>query len=390
MQSELSKDVALTRSLDLGGDGLRVAIKECIAIKGLTTRCGSRAYADAPPADANADVVDALLDSGCAIIGTANMHELAFGVTGVNDFLGTPVNPYWRDRIPGGSSSGSAVLTASGQCDFAVGTDTGGSVRMPACCCGVYGMKPTFGRISRQGAIPAASSLDCIGPFARTAEMLTKAMSHMDRTFKPLKPNTDLHLLKIATKPSPEIAEAFDTALAPFGLKEIRLDDFDEAYGAGLTVINAEIADSFGELALLNDAIDPTVRARILQALESFSGDALAAAEAVRETLKAEVDQALETADALVLPTMPVVPPTLEEATDMRALLPLTAYVRPFNLTGHPAITMPIKTAQGLPAGIQLVGKTGEDEALCAIAEGLASHLYSEAQAQAGDSDNGQ
>lgn len=390
MQTERPADAALSRALRLGGDGPRVAIKECLAIAGLVTRCGSRAMAGDAPAGENAAVVDNLLESGCAIIGTANMHELAFGVTGINHFLGTPVNPKWSDRIPGGSSSGSAVLTAAGRCDFAVGTDTGGSVRMPACCCGVYGMKPTFGRISRKGAIPAESSLDCIGPFARSAEMLTKAMSLMDPTFKAEKPKSDFVLKRVATTADPEIAVAFEKALSAVPLEDVVLQHFDAAYGAGLTVINAEIAASFGELARENDEVDAIVRARILAAADNFSAEALAEAEAVREALRVEVDAALETADALVLPTMPVVPPTLEQSSDMRALLPLTAYVRPFNLTGHPAITMPVLTAGGLPAGIQLVGRMGGDEALCAVAEGLAGILFSETQDHAGDSNNGQ
>ncbi|MDJ0933106.1 amidase [Breoghania sp.] len=318
------------------------------------------------------------------------MHELAFGVTGVNHFLGTPLNPKWLDRIPGGSSSGSAALMASGSCDFAIGADTSGSVRMPACCCGVYGMKPTFGRISRKGAIPKESSLDCIGPFARSAEMLTRAMSLMDPTFEPLPARSEFVLKRIVTPPSPEMADAFDKALAPLQMEEIGLPSFDDAYEAGLTVINAEVAESFGDLARQSTALDETVRARILAAADTFSSDALKAAETVRSALRAEIDAAFETADALVLPTMPVVPPTLADATDMRALIPLTAYLRPFNLSGHPAITIPITTANGLPAGIQIVGRMGGDEALCAVAEGLARILVSETQAQAEDNGNGQ
>ena len=182
-------EAALTRAFILGTPGgLRVAVKECLGIEGLPTRAGSAAFEDAPPEQTHSAVVSALLSSGCQIIGTANMHELAFGMTGANGHTGTPLNPRWPDRIPGGSSSGSASLVAQGKVDFAVGTDTGGSVRQPACCCGVYGLKPTFGRLSRRGAVPVGSSLDCIGPFAATATMLTRAMAAMDPGFTPRGP----------------------------------------------------------------------------------------------------------------------------------------------------------------------------------------------------------
>jgi amidase len=113
------------------------------------------------------------------------MHELAYGMTGINSAFGTPVNPCWPDRIPGGPSSGSAVGVAAGLCDIALGTDTGSSVRQPAICCGIHGIKPTFGRISRKGCLPSTGTLDCVGLFARSAEMLTRGMAAADPGFVP-------------------------------------------------------------------------------------------------------------------------------------------------------------------------------------------------------------
>jgi amidase len=124
-------------------------------------------YADAPKAARHAVVVQALLDAGCVIVGKTTMHELAYGVTGVNGWSGTPLNPRFPDRVPGGSSSGSAVAVAANLVDFALGTDTGGSIRIPAASCGIVGLKTTFGRVSREGVHPRTSSLDCVGPFAR-------------------------------------------------------------------------------------------------------------------------------------------------------------------------------------------------------------------------------
>lgn len=366
---------ALSRPLALGTGSLRVAVKECIAIAGLPTRCGSAAFEDSPAQVVHARVVEALLDSDCMIVGTANMHELAFGVTGVNTFLGTPVNPNWPTRIPGGSSSGSAALVASAECDFTIGTDTGGSVRMPACCCGVFGLKPTFGRIDRAGVLPAESSLDCVGPFAASAGMLTRAMACIDPTFRRADASGPFALVRIDVEAAVDVADAFFAALDGIAVRSTTLPGMQAAYEAGLVVINTEAARAYGALARSGAVIDETVRSRILQAMEAFSIEVLESAEAVRESFRAEVDRALDGADALVLPTMPVVPPTLEEARDMRALIPLTALVRPFNLSGHPALTMPIRTAEGLPSGLQIVGRHGEDERVCAVAEWLSSRI---------------
>jgi len=158
----------LVEELNLGtAGGVTVAVKDCIDIAGYPTKSGSGALADRGPAKRHADVVEGILQGGGLIVGKANMHELAYGVTGINRVFGTPVNPRFPTFIPGGSSSGSAAAVAAGLARIAIGSDTGGSIRMPATCCGVFGLKPTFGRISRRGCEPAETSLDCIGPFAQ-------------------------------------------------------------------------------------------------------------------------------------------------------------------------------------------------------------------------------
>lgn len=364
----------ITHSLSLGQDGPTVLVKECLGIAGLATRCGSAAFADAPAETEHAHIVGALLSAGARITGTVTMHELAFGVTGVNAFAGTAPNPGWPDRIPGGSSSGSAAAVAAGLADFAIGTDTGGSVRQPACCCGVFGLKTTFGAIDRRGAIPRASSLDVIGPFAATAPMLTRAASMMLPDFTALSIDTP-RLARVAlpeeVSVAPEVTAALDAALSGIDMGTALLPSFAEAYRAGLTVINYELASEFGQLARSNATLGADVQSRIRAAL-AVTPAQMAEAEEIRARFTAEVDAALEGVDALVLPTMPTVPPTLDQATDPRALIPLTLLVRPFNLSGHPAVTLPIRTADGLPAGIQLVAAKGDDARLCALAETLA------------------
>ena len=376
MMSYSAPDTALTTPLNLGGDGLNVAVKECLAVAGLPTRCGSASLAESPPETVHSDVVRFLLQNNCRLIGTANMHELAFGVTGLNRYLGTPVNPKWPDRIPGGSSSGSAVLAARGVCDFTLGTDTGGSIRLPAACCGIYGLKPTYGSVSRKGALPMTSSLDCIGPLARQAPMITRAMSIIDPNFTPLKRDTAPRLKRLQVEADHDIQTAVDNCLADFNDETIEIDRFHAAYDAGLTLIKSEQYAAFGALATTTHQIDEDVRTRILSG-KSITPEQVAAANLIRTDFSAEIDRALTDTDILVLPTVPCVPPTLEHAQDMCALVPLTRLVRPFNLSGHPAMTLPISVADGLPAGLQIVAAKGHDAQLCAIGEWLATNIHS-------------
>lgn len=359
---------ALARPLTLGDpSGLRVGIKECIDVAGVPTRCGSAALADVAPAVDHAAVVQNLLDAGCRIVGTTNMHELAFGVSGFNA-LGTPVNPTWPGLIPGGSSSGSAVLAAAGDCDLSVGTDTGGSVRMPACCCGVYGFKPTFGLVSREGVLPPQTSLDCVGVFARDPDMIVRGMSALAPGFAVPATSSPPRLKRVRVDADTDVLEAVDDFLGDMASSEAVLDDLDAAFSAGLAVIGREAWRAHGAL-LATGKIGADVAAR-LRAAEAVSDDEIEAAERTRSRFTAQVDAALEDADALCLPTLPSVPPALVH--DSKALLRLTAFVRPFNLSGHPAISIPIRTAAGLPAGLQLVGRKGADGLLCAIASWLA------------------
>jgi amidase len=344
-----------------------------LGVAGEVTRCGSAAFADTPVETTHSAVVDLLLAKGVQIIGHVTMHELAFGVTGVNAFAGTALNPNWPDRIPGGSSSGSASAVAAGLCDFSIGTDTGGSIRQPACCCGVYGLKPTFGAIDRRGAVPRSSSLDVIGPFAATAVMLEQAAGMLLKDFEATAIKSP-RLAQIAVEADADVTDALADALKGQNVAQIKLPSFVDAYEAGLVVINHELASEFGQLARSDATLGDDVRARILAALNVTDAQR-AEAEAIRARFTTEVDAALVNVDALVLPTMPCVPPTLAEATDPRASIPLTRLVRPFNLSGHPALTVPIKTAAGLPAGVQLVGRKGAEATLCAIAKTLSKAI---------------
>lgn len=354
---------------DCAVDAPRVAVKDCLDVAGHPTRCGSAAFAGAAPAQVHAAVVERLVQAGCRIIGKTRMHELAYGMTGVNAAMGTPVNPRWPDRIPGGSSSGSAVAVAAGEVDFAIGTDTGGSVRQPAICCGVIGFKPTFGRINRRGAHPAQSSLDCIGPFARSMPMIERAMQAMDPSFVPETLSRAPKLARLRTRFDRDVGDSLILPMMAQGyeLPYVDLPLLDDAFRAAMTVIGRETALAFGHLVTNGAALGEDIRSRLSAAM-AITEDELHRAEAVRAAFTAEVDALLGSYDAILTPALPSVPPLLSEATDPAKVLPLTRYLRPFNLSGHPAIVLPTLTSDGLPSGVQIVGRHGADAQVCAIA----------------------
>jgi amidase len=358
---------SIVPSPDGMADSLSVAVKDCIDIEGLPTKGGSAALDDAPAATRNAQVVDTLLAAGCRIIGKANMHELAYGVTGINHWTGTPVNPGFPDRIPGGSSSGSAVAVAEGLVDFAVGTDTGGSIRTPAASCGVFGFKPTFGRVSREGAWPRHSTLDCIGPFARSMKVIEAAMAILAADYVPRTDEPGRYALVGLDHVDADVRSAFDGALAAIvpASAHVDLPGLEDAYAANIAIIAAETYAQFGHLTD-SGKLGADVQAR-LTAAASIDAAALEKAEAVRQRFMAEVDALLRVHDVLVMPTMPCFPLALADAGDAQAALRTTALVRPFNLSGHPALTVPVLAPAGLPIGIQVVGRRGDDETVCAF-----------------------
>jgi amidase len=378
-----ASDSIFVQRLQLGGDGPRVGIKDSIDVAGFATRMGSACLADAPPAAQHAAVVRALLEAGCRIVGKTNLHELAYGVTGINRWSGTPANPRAPGRVPGGSSSGSAVAVAAGLVDFSLGNDTGGSIRIPAACCGVYGLKPSYGRVSRCGVHPSASSLDCVGPLARDMPMIERAMAMIDPTFRAQRAPGRARLGWLDVEANPAVTAAARAAIDAAGVsvRSMALPAFGAAFAAGLTIIAAETWTAFGHLADC-EQLGADVRARLLAARE-VSAAQVAAAEEVRSALRRQIDEALAGVDALALPTLPDPPLTLTAALDARAALRSSCLVRPFNLSGHPALTLPV-TADELPAGLQLVGRSGGDEALCALAGGLERTLQAAGQARHG------
>jgi amidase len=350
------------------GEGeLRFAVKDTLDIAGYRTRAGCLALAAAPVAQHHAGVVATLLNNRCVLTGKTTLHELAFGVTGINSWSGTPVNPLFPALIPGGSSSGSAAVVASGKVDFSLGTDTGGSVRMPAACCGVLGLKPGYGVISRDGVLPAHSSLDCVGIFARNATVLRQVLTHLSIPIG--ESITALPEVAFVAAAIPEIDALLLGQLEQQGIRphHSQLPALADAHRAGLAIISHENWQAFNSL-LSSEEVSPDVASRI-RAGKDVDAAALANAERVRIKFTAEVDALLEQTPLLALATLPELPPTLQEAQDPLSVVNLTRLVRPFNLSGHPAITLPMGELRGRPVALQLVAAKGREGLLVQAAE---------------------
>lgn len=377
-------DNIVYEKMTLGEGSLKVMIKDTIDIKGYKTVGGSAALIDTTVADQHAEIVDRILMQDCQITGKTNLHELAFGITGINHFTGTAINPHYPELIPGGSSSGSAAAVANGSVDFAIGTDTGGSIRMPAACCGVYGLKPTFARVSRAGVLPKHSTLDCVGPFAHKISDLIQAMQIIDPSFDHVSVMQSIQSIRLAVldvKAEDSIWQTIHGFLSQAGFahpQQASLAHFDAAYHAGMQVINYETWQAFGYL-LQSGKLGKDVATRLDNASKTTIQD-VEEANQVRQQFTEEVDQLLTQYDVLVLPTLPQIPPRVVDAEDASAFLNLTALVRPFNLSGHPALTIPLETQTGQPVGLQLIGQHYADEKLCAIAACLIDAVEAQQQ----------
>lgn len=352
-----------------------VAIKDNIDVAGLVSGMGSAAFVDIDCAVDHADVVKGMVAAGWQLAGKLMMHELAFGMTGVNSFSGTPHNPLYPDLIPGGSSSGCATAVAAGLVDVAIGTDTGGSIRLPAACCGVVGFKPSFERVSRQGVKPEQSTLDCVGPMARRVELIEQAMQAMEATFTPVTEPAQctLGLIDFSSLPtslSPDVEDMMQQAVAHISqlnglsINSISLPNMGAAMQAGITLIAYEMHQTFGDLPVQQLGEDIAMR---LSAAASITSQQVQQAKTIQAAFTHEVSQALQSCDALLLPTLPSTPLSLQAAQQGASDLNSSALVRPFNVSGHPAISVPM--AQTQPFSVQLVGALGQDERLCAVAK---------------------
>lgn len=348
-----------------------LAVKDLVDVAGMSTTGGALRQ-NLRPATADAAIVARLRESGYGVIGKTNLHEWALGPTSGNPHFGAVANPVDPSRVAGGSSGGSAAAVAAGLCDLAIGTDTGGSIRIPSALCGIAGLRPTFGRVSLDGVIPLAQSFDTVGPMAADTEALAKAMEIISR--EKAAPVPDFRSLRLAA-PHTWIRELDETVAETWRLVGAGLPDVDDLpelerfIGPGLTILYTEAASNHEQqLRERPQTLGDDVRELMQRGLATSATEYhQAKLEVVR--LRAAVDAAIGELDALVLPTTAcIAPPIGADAIEIRDSL--TCFTRPFGMTGHPVVSLPGPTA-GLPVGIQLVGRHGQDAKLLAVARSL-------------------
>ena len=375
--------------------GIPVSVKDLFDVRGQTTRAGSRLLQASAPATKDASVVERLRNAGFVLVGRTNMTEFAYSGLGLNPHYGTPLNPWRRDvgHIPGGSSSGATISVADGMAAAAIGTDTGGSCRIPAAMCGIVGYKPTASAVPRDGALPLSQTLDSVGPLARSVDccaILHRIMAGVDGTTAatqrdgPALADVTLGILRdyVMDDVAAPVADAFERATKRLeqcgaALVDVRLRALDR-----LPAINAKggfaaaeaIAWHRQHLAAASDQYDPRVRVRIEKGAEQSAADYLDLFAARREIIAAATD-AMRGCAALIHPTVPMLPPRLAdlEDDDEYDRLNRLALRNPSlaNFLDACAISLPIHTSGNAPVGMNLLGRHGGDEALLALAESV-------------------
>ena len=365
--------------------GIPISLKDLIDVAGTVTTAASRVLDDRV-ADRTATAVRRLEAAGAIIIGRTNLHEFALGTTSDASAFGAVHHPADQSRSAGGSSGGSAAAVATGMGLASIGTDTGGSIRMPAAACGVVGLKPAFGEVPTDGVWPLSRSLDHVGPLA--ASVQDAAWLYAVLVHRPLFTVRDVepgglrlaHLAGYFDALDPIVREAFGHAIRSLTTSGVKIVDtelagVDRISQTYIDIVLPEAADIHANF-LDSRAADytPSVHSRI-KAGRTTSAVAYLAAQSFRHDLRASVDALLAHVDALVMPTMPIVAPPL--GADTVALEPggaevavrgtMLKHTQPFNMTGHPAITLPVPT-RGLPVGLQLVGRIGDTPRLLDVA----------------------
>jgi aspartyl-tRNA(Asn)/glutamyl-tRNA(Gln) amidotransferase subunit A len=370
--------------------GLPVSIKNLCNVAGETTLAGSTALDDAPPAQHDAPVVARLRAAGAVIVGSTNMSEFAFSGVGANPHYGTPGNPADRNRVPGGSSSGAAVSVGDQMAVVALGTDTGGSVRIPSAVCGLTGFKPTARRVPIDGVVPLSTSLDSIGPLANSVE----CCAIVDAVFagEPIAVPEAAPLAGlrfgipkqiVMDDLDPVVAKAFERACKQLSAKGAKIEQFDLPQLNELPAINAKGGFAASEayawhqklIARRGNMYDPFVHPRIMRGKEMSAADYIDLLHA-RADLQKRVSAVTHHYDAIIMPTCAITAPTLEEVSTpegfTRKNMLLLRNTTIGNFLDRCAISLPCHGAGELPVGFSLMGEAMADKRLLALARSVA------------------
>jgi aspartyl-tRNA(Asn)/glutamyl-tRNA(Gln) amidotransferase subunit A len=354
-------------------DGIALAVKDLLDTAGLTTTYGSALFTDHVPAR-SAEAVVRLQAAGYGNVGKTNLHEFAYGTTSENPHFGTVPNPLLPGRIAGGSSGGSAAALAAGLADAALGTDSGGSIRIPSACCGTVGLKPTFDLVPTAGCFPLAPSFDHVGPMARTVAECRAQLEALVPGFHPAEVES-LEELSVAVawvdEADPFVGERVRGAAALLPRTkavEWPRPRIDALFMREVADVHRELYDENGEL------YGDDVATKIERCLAVSDAEATLAARA-RAEYRERCSALLDGFDLLVTPTLPCVAPPVGVG-DLTLRATLVRNTLPFNTLGWPALALPCGAAEdGLPASVQLVGRAGADALVLAAGERLAAAL---------------
>jgi aspartyl-tRNA(Asn)/glutamyl-tRNA(Gln) amidotransferase subunit A len=353
--------------------GIPLAVKDLFDTAGLTTTYGSAIFADHVPTS-TAEAVRRLEAAGYANVGKTNLHEFAYGITSENPHFGTVPNPLAPGRIAGGSSGGSAAALAAGLAKAALGTDSGGSIRIPAACCGVVGLKPTYGLVPSDGCFPLAPSFDHMGPMARDVAGCEAMLSALVPGFEPFRLES-LEEVVIGVgwleDAEPLVRACVEEAAERFPRRRpvgIPRPEIDALFMREVADVHRELYAEHGELYGEDLAV------KIERCLDVSDGE-VSAAEHARAEYRALCEELMDGLELLLTPTLSVVaPPTGLGDLKLRGLL--IRNTLPVNALGWPALALPCGAAEdGLPASVQLVGRPGADALVLAAAAQLEARL---------------